>query len=649
MQLKEKLLKLRYLLERHKNIAATTLMLFLSCALVAVISFKGNFENRNRAAFVGNTLTVPGNVRVDFTTPIRTISPLAIGIAESTYGRGGHHLTLDDEMRSKLTQLGVQQMRIELEYAEPGNTASAIQCGASGCPAGISGDAWVEAIVQIGAEPLVIVPLDAEEAAGLVRHFNFNTEYRIGRWLIGNEPDTHHMTAEDYSSKFNEIYDAMKEEDPTIQIGGPATAYFNKDFIAKFLSISGTRVDFLDYHAYGQGGAIELNEFELMRNTPKFDSNYEELHNLVVENVPQREKDIGYQIGEWNLDWDGDPKQFTQFNTVWGASVVGHLLKTGTMSVPYATKNGDLGVLFEYQSKNAPDSGYVVDDYLPLYHGIGIFTGEGLYHGFGSQLVNTATSLSDIEIYASDQPKRIIAINKHPVNNQNAVFSMTGMQSGKATVWSKDTTMNPNIQPVNVGELTFTNGTFSVNLPPYSVSAFVLTALEPTSPLQILVPTATSTPTPTSVPTPTSNTQQTQTTKYPTPTSKTSPTSRPTTTARPSATASPTIPPKPTTTSIVAASKFVGIKSNQTVSGEIFVTYLADPSKTKNVKFYFDNATKAYRTESRPPYALNGDSNGEINGYNTKKLKTGTHTLRVEITDQSGKVTKDSIAFTVKN
>src|SRR5258708_32037550 len=130
-----------------------------------------------------------------------------------------------------------------------------------------------------------------------------------------------------------------------------------------------------------------------------------------------------------------------------------------------------------------------------------MFTGEGLSRGFGDTVVHASTTLPNIEVYASDNSKNIVVINKDPSLAQTARVSLNGAISGTIDVWRKDeSVLFPN-PPIKAGTLPLENGAFTYQLPPFSVTTFVLHTTSQTTPA--------STPTPSpSPPTPTATLAQ---------------------------------------------------------------------------------------------------------------------------------------------
>jgi hypothetical protein len=65
---------------------------------------------------------------------------------------------------------------------------------------------------------------------------------------LATSPTANGESAATYSSRLNALYEAMKAADPTIQIGGGTTNAYDSAFLKSFLKVSGSRVDFVDFH-----------------------------------------------------------------------------------------------------------------------------------------------------------------------------------------------------------------------------------------------------------------------------------------------------------------------------------------------------------------------------------------------------------------
>src|SRR6266487_1524881 len=436
-----------------------------------------------------------GNIFIDYASPIQKLDPGAIGMDLSGYGYPNVFAN-DQVEQQKLKTLGIKYMKMDLKYSTPGDPTSKIVCGANGCDTRWTGDQWVQAMKAIGAQPLIIVSYSAVDAANMVKHFNKDTNNYVLYWVVGNEPDLSGISTAMYSSYFNQDYDAMKAIDPTIKIGGGTTAWYDAPFLQTFLEQSGSRVDFVDFHGYAQEGTVPGDYTKLFQVAAEYGNSIRNLRSLIQQTVPARASHIGIEVGEWELNWGGTVQNDTNFHAVWTASALGHILSSGAWSLFYADKGN---AIYEHEHIITDAYGHVVkinvDDTNPAYHGIGMFTGEGLFRGFGDTIVHASSTLPNVEVYASDNPKNIVMINKDPSLTQTAAVRLKGVASGTIEVWRKDeTVLFPN-PPVKIGTLPLQNGAFTYELPPFSVTTFVLHAISQ--------PPLASLPSPSSVPSPT--------------------------------------------------------------------------------------------------------------------------------------------------
>ncbi len=70
----------------------------------------------------------------------------------------------------------------------------------------------------------------------------------ITHWEVGNECDP--MGATIYSGYFNAIADALHAVNPSSLVGGPVASWWNGIDLPAFISHSGTRLGFIDFHSY---------------------------------------------------------------------------------------------------------------------------------------------------------------------------------------------------------------------------------------------------------------------------------------------------------------------------------------------------------------------------------------------------------------
>ncbi|GAA3690496.1 hypothetical protein GCM10022224_064910 [Nonomuraea antimicrobica] len=416
------------------------------------------------------------SVSVDFTKPVRTLSPTDYGIGITGYGNQSY-ITNDARHREHIRKLKAGRMRIELHYEEPGNHASPIVCGGFYCDTKVSADAWITAIRDLGAEPVIILPVDSrqsaavnrDDAVALYEHFAA-TGKPVRRFIVGNETDCScvpgkpEIPAAEYSARFNLIADALRAKDPGVQLGGPATSSNKIDYLRTFLEGSGDRVNFLDYHDYGSGNEVITDEELLGPVIRRYETDLKEVSAL-AESILGRK--IELQIGEFNSDWQDEDghRTLTHFNTLWGAAALGQILHAGAAAYQYGDKNGQLGL-----TSTDGEGGVPRNEPLPIYHGIGMFTGEELFRPFGSTMV-TATADSDrLHVFASNAAKNVVLVN---VGDQslNTALAFTGLASGTAAVWQSTSAA---WAPHRTGSVAVTGGAATLTLPAASVTTLVI-------------------------------------------------------------------------------------------------------------------------------------------------------------------------------
>ncbi|WP_433255736.1 GH39 family glycosyl hydrolase [Streptosporangium sp. CA-135522] len=433
------------------------------------------------------------NVTVDFTTVERPVSPQSFGLDVTGYGYG--HYVTNDTREQAMVQGRFGTMRMGLKYAVPHDPASAIVANGAGADTVVTGDQWVSAIKARGAEPVVIVPEDAVDAANMVRHFNTGSApNRVTRWIVGNEPGD--ITA--YATRFNAAYDAMKAVDPAIKVGGPALAHPAMGDIRTFLKTSGTRTDFVDFHKYGEGrepgkpGGKLVCDSQLLAETVEWENDVNQVRSIIQEEAPARAGKIDIQVGEINSSWsvDNDPPELAQCGNIgtepfqyrnaaiwWAASVWGHLLKAGAQGFVYGDKNGALGLLYDQPNDERPAyarNGAGLDERMPIYQGVGFFTGQQdtSLARFGSSLVRAQTTLAGVEVYASANPKVVVLVNKSTTPVTAVVGVGTGVTKAAAVQKSGGTASYQ--LPASLGTLPVSQGTVTVSLPGPSLTQLAI-------------------------------------------------------------------------------------------------------------------------------------------------------------------------------
>lgn len=440
-----------------------------------------------------STLTVnPTNTTVDFTTLLSAVDPYTFGVDVTGYPQSGPNITNDANEQQSLSALSAGMMRIGLGCTTSGDPTSAIRCTAGSCNVGIAGDSWISGIKALGAQPLVIVSVNAanyiQDAMNLVKHYNTadgvtpnpTLPNYVKYWVIGNEPDVNGGLNSAYDPKFNAAWDAMKSVDPNIKIGGPAKATFTGEgltttlpiaksgsysgtsqWLDQFLTDCGSRVDFLDFHKYDLSGSQwsdSPTRLSSSGNTFKYQIRPAQVQFMLANNAASaaRAAQIGVELGEWNISSNSGSSAsipeirlpYDFFNTLYGASALGNMMTAGARGLMYGDKNTALGIVGDGSSPYPPSgvplpSGWAPpgsDVPMPIYYAYGMYTGMGLFRHYGTEAVKASTTIAaapnGLDIFASNNQNNIVVVNKNNIA-ETVTAALTGFTNGTASVWQK--------------------------------------------------------------------------------------------------------------------------------------------------------------------------------------------------------------------
>jgi hypothetical protein len=431
----------------------------------------------------GQSYSASSNVSIDFSTVTQTLTTMPFSGTISTYGESGGSIAASAKQRTELGELGPGLYRIPLKW-NGGNIISA----AGGGPTNITGDTWINDIKAFGGTPMIVLggstsdnDFTPTDAVNMLKHFNGTNGPKVSYWVIGNEPNNAGISIGSYCTLFNSTVSAMKAVDSSIKVAGPAWSYFNLSDLTSFLQCAGNNVDIIDYHHYAMG-STSLDSATTLSQTSGYETEIKQIKQAITQQVPARAANIEVQVGEYNWSWrtadgyqgyNGDDRFYQSVNTVWSASVLGHVISAGGRAHQYSDQNGALGITFE-KSADATHFGKAVDDPMPIYYGIQMFSGGSLFRSFGASLVKATTSLNNVEVFASTNQKNVVLINKNASLSQTAVIQLSGSNSTSVDVWQTN-----NANPFSAPQKMTTSGIqaggdIQVMLPPYSVTTLVL-------------------------------------------------------------------------------------------------------------------------------------------------------------------------------
>ncbi|MEI2456152.1 hypothetical protein [Lysobacter firmicutimachus] len=397
------------------------------------------------------------NVVVDFTAHRQPTSAYSLGSTVSTFADGGSNLIKGPNQalwQRYLGELGPLVWRIPL-YHHDGQVGSA----AGGVHGGNEGEAYVRAIKSIGGIPMIAVggssndnDIRAGDAAALVRYFNDNGGSHGGPvddYIIGNEPDNGfgmdpYIHGGNGSDGFHAIAVAMRGASARpLSIAGPSLVtwadYKFGDF-RKFFAARHADVDVVDFHKYGDGERVDN-----LRRTGQYADAIAWLRQEIDASFGDRASGIAIQVGEFNYNswYDGSWRDafYTSRNLVHTASVIGHVLNAGGSAYQYADNNGPLGLITDGTDRNDQPQGQHVR--LPAYWGLSVWTGGTWSRRYGSTMVAATSAIPELEVFATDDRKKIVLVNKSASLDRRVVMDLRGQASGVYSAWRHGRGMNP--------------------------------------------------------------------------------------------------------------------------------------------------------------------------------------------------------------
>ena len=210
---------------------------------------------------------------------------------------------------------------------------------------------WPEWMATEGKNLLVSSEHDnyATFCAELVNILNQRQQRQIIYWEPINELEQRYERADKLDELwqiYNKAAIAMKAQDPSIKVGGPALTWDNAPMLAQFLQNCGDNVDFISWHRYGTGNP-ELSTEELMSRTSNYKQQVRKFRSVAAKHLPDRQ--IPLFLSEYNINYSwksGENRQNTYIGAVWFASVLKHLAESGIeMAASWHLKDGIYGMI----------------------------------------------------------------------------------------------------------------------------------------------------------------------------------------------------------------------------------------------------------------------------------------------------------------
>lgn len=314
-------------------------------------------------------------------------------------------------------------------------------------------DQFVDLAAQVGAEPLISTRLfggTVAQAVEFLRYTNFERNYGVRYWSIGNEPSLYataynapEWDVDHYNAQWRGFALALKEADPSILLFGPDTHQFTadlaanprdssgRDWMASFLEANGDLVDVVAFHRYPFPNGLNAPPStiaELRASTAEWDAIIPALRELIYEKTG---RDLPVAVTEINSHWTtaigGEATPDSHFSAIWWGDVLGRLIRN---DVAYVTH-------FALQSRPSLGGWGLLarDDVRPAYY---VYQ---MYAHFGDRLRFSAAPAGDVSLFAAFDGDTTLTLMLVNLSDQPQTLPLQidhFTPSGDADVWLFD-------------------------------------------------------------------------------------------------------------------------------------------------------------------------------------------------------------------
>jgi len=307
----------------------------------------------------------------------------------------------------------------------------------------------------------------AEFCADLVKIVNIDHKLGIKYWEIPNERESGFtdsgLSVSDMSTLVQIASQAMKAVDPTIKVGGSATAWVNVAYISELVKQSYPVIDFVSVHSYSGDGSNDVQDtYDIAQaatdDLAKIRAN---INQITGDNY------LPLFLTEYNIAYQTSPRMWTNQGAVYNAIILTESVKAGADASMY-------WAMAPYSDMSLIDG----DTHAENIHLFEIFNQS--FHG---SLVNSLSdSPKEIISYAASgqagSEQHSFALINRTANPQSIKLNFNNWLPSNLVwhLWGNDnnfTTCNINWSELNEG---------SIVLSAYSVNLFVKKSDEITPP-----------------------------------------------------------------------------------------------------------------------------------------------------------------------
>lgn len=351
-------------------------------------------------------------------------------------------------------------------------------------------DEYIALCRAVGAEPFITINFNEppELAAAWVKYCNLEKGYNVKLWEVGDEQwgtwARGHVPPEQYATKYIRFVKAMRAVDPTIKVAtnvplGPHP----ENWAERVLKAADDYIDMITFTYFPQPTGNE-NDDTLMTTVGKYRELYSQLRKDIERAAsPEKAASILYiNVGYNSVSHSPGPQTIQIINALWTADMLGSMAELGTdiacfwaLHNFYPPRGGDYGYLSS-EGNNTPRFSYYV---FPM-----------LAEHLRGQTIKATGDNAAVSTYASRLGKKLslILINKSRKTSTNVELQLAGFKpQPQARVWVLDEKRKNSRLP----DLKNVSDSFSLKIPPYSVTALEMIDQDSVIPPRDIAPLAT--------------------------------------------------------------------------------------------------------------------------------------------------------------
>ncbi|RYX85300.1 hypothetical protein EON83_06810 [bacterium] len=415
------------------------------------------------------------NFTVDFDRIVAQSSPQNLGICCTTYGA----TAISSEVLAQAeNSLDFRRVRIPIGYRDGRVTTSA-----QGAPTTLDIPRLVDwyrernirvlAVLGGRTTDIDIAPGDAKRIANAIGTDGID-------FSSVNEPNTKGVDEVRTLRISRQILAELRQLEPELKLWGPVWAWYQREALENWAKGMAEGFGGLSYHHYGMG-TNSLPTAQALAETATFGREVREMRGILrALNLPEK-----VAVTEMNFSWrfdDGTPPDgknrrfFSAVNTVWCASVYGHILSSGGSANIYGNQNGPLGVWSQPNEPHLKELDLPDFAPMPAYRGAAAWTGARNFPHFKDSFYEVKGTTDTVELFAANNEANgynLVLINKSESETHSLEIELKNCPPTTFALCQSNRTQ-PFAAPQQTIRATPTNGKLNIALPPLTVATAVL-------------------------------------------------------------------------------------------------------------------------------------------------------------------------------